>query len=88
MAEAFKKSSVVVITESDFDKFGCPVCLVDHKTGSTLISLRGAMVVMCGRSRERYLVLADGVSVSPIGFGDSQPGELSPGVHPKNKSVS
>lgn len=78
-------SSVVVIKESDLNEYGCPVCLVDHRDGSAVISFRGATVFICGNSGRRYLVLADHLEVSPLGFGDTPPGKLSAGVHPKSK---
>ena len=61
-------SEMKAISYSDFEKYGCIKCGCDfcHSTG---ISGAGCAPVQCGECGEFFVILADGLNKSRIGFG-------------------
>lgn len=75
---ANKDTSVIAVSASEHEKFGCPYC--GYRSGSTPIHGGGTYAWVCGECKKTSCVLADGVAKSRIGFGDVYP-ELQP--HPR-----
>lgn len=69
---------VIAVSESDHKQFGCPTC--GYRSGHSHVSFSGAMTWRCGECDTTCVVLAEGVDVSPIGFGQDHP-ELQ--THPR-----
>lgn len=57
------------ISFSDYERYGCPVCLTGEKAGCVLVYGRGASIFSCGRCGVAYIVCKDGIDVSPFGVG-------------------
>jgi len=63
-------NDIVAVSWSDFEKFGCIKCGCDYcYTGS--ISGGGTSPVTCGECAESFVILADGLNQSRMGFGGS-----------------
>lgn len=72
--------SVIAVSVAELREFGCPHC--GYRSGYTPLSGGGAAVWTCGSEEcgKTCCALAEGVTTSPIGFGDLHP-ELQ--VHPR-----
>ncbi|MDO4282816.1 MAG: hypothetical protein Q4D02_04190 [Clostridia bacterium] len=68
------------ISNHDFKEFGCPNCGCDFAYNSCGISGMGAMPAKCGECNHEFVILADGLTESPIGFGTENQNEY---YHPK-----
>lgn len=62
-------SGPIAVNVREVQEFGCPYC--GFRSAFTQMSGRGAAVLRCGDNEcgRTYVALADGVTVSPIGFG-------------------
>lgn len=61
----------IAVAESEVAQWGCPHC--GYRSGYTPISGGGAAVWSCGACHRSCIILADGITVSPIGMGDDHP---------------
>src|SRR4030042_6394738 len=66
-----KKNIPFAISADEHELYGCPRC--GYRSGSVMVSGRGAAVISCGECDKVYVVLAKGLTRSPIGFGDCYP---------------
>jgi hypothetical protein len=72
-------SGYLAISNTDFKNSGCVACGCEYCYG-TGISGGGSFPAICGECKSRFVILADGMTQSSIGFGDIYP-TLS--VHPR-----
>lgn len=60
-------SNIIAVSWSDFDKYGCVNCGCDYVYSN--ISGGGSSPVTCGECKQGFVILADGLNKSNIGFG-------------------
>jgi len=89
MAEAISKwgpqpLSSIAISHSDYDEFGCPVCLTREKRATPLIQVPGATAVSCGNCETGYVIVRNGLTHSPLGMSGKKPGEIEVVSHPSH----
>lgn len=65
--------SVIAVSVTELNLFGCPHC--GYRSGSSLLSFGGAATWRCGSNEcgKTSCILAEGLTKSPIGFGDFYP---------------
>lgn len=82
---AVQAPGIIAVSVSEVRQFGCPYC--GYNSVYTHISANGSAAVTCGDEdcRKSFCVLADGVTKSGIGFGDTYP-ELQD--HPRRGTPS
>jgi hypothetical protein len=66
----------IVVSHSDFNSYGCVFCGCDFAYNYTGISGGGCVVVKCGECEKTFLILADGLEKSLVGFGTGKEGEF------------
>lgn len=66
-------SAVIAVSVTELNQFGCPHC--GYRSGSTPLSFGGAASWRCGSNEcgKTSCILAEGLTKSPIGFGDFYP---------------
>ena len=58
--------SIIAISSQDAKEYGCPNC--GYRSGYSKMSGNGATLFVCAECDESFLVLAQGVKVSPFGM--------------------
>lgn len=68
-----KEQPIIAISVEELKQFGCPYC--GYRSGHSPVSVGGAAVWKCGSEDcgKTSCILAEGVTVSPIGFGEFYP---------------
>lgn len=65
-----EQKQIVAVSAEEHAKFGCPYC--GYRSGSTAVSCAGTFTWDCGECRQGSVILAQGVTQSVIGFGESK----------------
>lgn len=73
------EQSIPAVAQSEMAEFGCPHC--GFRSGSSTLQAGGAATWSCGECRKTSVILADGLSHSPIGFGTKY-GNAHPKLRP------
>lgn len=76
-------TNVLAISVSDYRKWGCPTC--GFRSSYSAVSFGGAAVAYCTQCNHTFVLLAAGVSESPIKV-DNQTPSISP--HPRTGTPS
>lgn len=65
---------MIAISFKDFEKYGCPYCGCDSAAGGNM-SGGGSSTGICRECRKEFVILADGVTKSRIGFAAGEDGD-------------
>lgn len=81
-------NDAIAVSWSDFQKFGCVHCGCDYCYNGP-VSGGGSSPVTCGECENGFVILADGLSQSRIGFGILDGSTLYPELqeHPRKGSL-
>jgi hypothetical protein len=77
-------SKIIAISQRDKDRYGCPNCGCDVSICNNFYGM-GALPVTCEECHTKYVILADDLDKSPIGFGTADGKTYYPEVveHPR-----
>ncbi|MDO8584524.1 MAG: hypothetical protein Q7R85_00155 [bacterium] len=75
-----KSADIIAVSFAEMKEFGCPYC--GYRSGYSMASGGGAATWNCGECEKGCVILGEGITKSPIGFGNDAEKTIYPELQP------